>query len=176
MHLLTFRLSIQSDDTILREMASHLYDNFEWDLYPDADLVLRHLKETKGLKLCVISNSDERLSKFLRDKNVERYFDFILTSREVGVEKPDPEIFHRVLRHFGDENVEAPSTSPSSLRPEAALHVGDDVICDFEAAKRVGMRAFVVDHRRKMKPKDEFVCYDLKELMKKVDDIIALGC
>ena len=150
------------DGAILGRLASHLFDNFEWELYPDASRLLRHLKEERGLKLCVISNSDDRLEAALRTQGIAEYFDLILTSRGAGVEKPEAEIFRRVLRHCGGGD---------ALRPEEALHVGDDAVCDYDAARRLGMKALLVDHRRRTF-KDDHVCYDLIELKDKIEEMI----
>lgn len=148
----------------LLRVASHLFDNFEWELYPNVRQLLHHLKFSKGLQLCVVSNSDERLGAVLRDKDLSAYFDLVLTSRGVGAEKPDDRIFKRVLQHFADENG-APMT------PERVLHVGDDVVCDFDAAKSLGMRAALVDHRQSM-AKADWICHDLIELQRMIDAMI----
>lgn len=153
------------DDDLLDRLSSHLFDNFEWELYPHAPQLLRHLKETRGLKLYVVSNSDDRLEAALRAQGIADYFDLILTSRGAGVEKPEAEIFRRALRHFGGDAEDA------ALRPEEALHVGDDSVCDFDAARRLGMKALLVDHRRRTL-KDDHVCYDLIELKDKIDEMI----
>jgi len=150
----------------LNHIATHLYENFECDLYPHTLQLLQHLKETRGLRLCVISNSDERLEDFLRSNGIADCFDLILTSRHVGVEKPNPEIFRHALAHLGRVD-----GHDFPLLPEAVLHIGDDVDCDFNAARRLGMKALIVDHRRKI-TKDPFVCHDLLELVKKIDDVI----
>ena len=153
------------DEDVLDRLASHLFDNFDWELYPHAPQLLRHLKETRGLKLCVVSNSDDRLEAALRSQGISDYFDLILTSRGAGVEKPEAEIFRRVFRHFGSDAEHA------CLRPEEALHVGDDAVCDFDAARRLGMKALLMDYRRRTL-KDDHVCYDLIELKDKIDEII----
>jgi len=166
----TFRGALTSlggelDDGTLNDVAAHLFKNFDCELYPYAYQLLRHLKDERGLRLCVISNSDERLSDFLRHQGVADFFDLILTSRQVGVEKPDPAIFRRAFAHFGNGG------SGVGALPNETLHIGDDMVCDFEGAKRVGMRAIIVDHRRKT-PRNSYVCHDLKELKEKIDDII----
>ena len=42
-------------------LAFQLFDNFEWDLYPNVREMLYFLKNDKKLALCVISNFDQRL-------------------------------------------------------------------------------------------------------------------
>merc|ERR1712212_1208015 len=136
---------LHSEDD-LEGVASHLFENFEWDLYPNARQLLHYLKVLKGLKLCVVLNSDERLRAILGEKGLSSYFDLVLTSRGVGVEKPDARIFERVF------------------------HVGDDVVCDFDAAKKLGMKAILVDHHQSL-TKSDFICHDLVDLREKIDAI-----
>jgi putative hydrolase of the HAD superfamily len=46
-----------------------------------------------GYRLGVISNADGRVEQLLDDVGLASYFDFILDSHLVGIEKPDPRIF-----------------------------------------------------------------------------------
>lgn len=52
--------------------------------------------------------------------------DFQFSADEVGVEKPDPEIFSRMLKHTG-------------LRPEEVVHIGDHPVHDIEGARKSGL-------------------------------------
>jgi len=157
-------VSCHHSDEEYERVASHLFDNFEWDLYPNVQPLLHHIKCSKGLKLCVVSNSDERLHAALEKKELLGYFDLVLTSRGVGVEKPNALIFKRVLEHFRDDD-------GASMPSERVLHVGDDVVCDYEAAKSIGMKSILVDHRRTML-KSDWICHDLSELSRKIDRLI----
>lgn len=162
----TFANASPDSDRYVREyerVASHLYDNFEWDVYPNAHRLLCHLKDS-GMKLCIVSNSDERLGTVLKDRELSTYFDLVLTSRGVGVEKPDARIFKRVLRHFADK-------TGAPMTPGRVLHVGDDVVCDVKAAKDIGMKAILIDHRLSL-AKTDWICNDLIELQQKIDELI----
>jgi len=79
-------------------------------------------------------NSDDRLHQVLQTKDLSRYFDAILTSHEVGFSKPDPRIFDEIFRLF------------PGIPPSECLHVGDDVIRDWQAARDFGMSAMLVNH------------------------------
>ena len=48
-------------------------------------------------RLAVISNFDKRLRRVLEDLGIAGRFERIFISSEIGCEKPDPEIFRRVL-------------------------------------------------------------------------------
>ncbi len=63
---------------------------------------------------------------------IGKYFDFSLTSAEIGFGKPDPAIFEAAV-------------SQSSFVAEEILHVGDDCERDVEGAARMGMQTVWVN-------------------------------
>lgn len=77
----------------------------------------------------VISNWDERLPRLLDALGASSHFDFVLTSREVGVEKPAPLIFDRA-RELAGVSADA-----------RAVHIGDSVRNDVVGAAAVGWEA-----------------------------------
>ena len=59
------------------------------------------------------------------------HFKHTTFSDEVGIRKPDPEIFAMTLRAVGGD-------------PDHAVHVGDDPVLDVEGARAAGMRVIQV--------------------------------
>ncbi len=104
-----------------------------WQLYPEVPGVIAALRR-QGLKLAVVANWDPRLAPLLEELGLARFLDAVVTSTEVGAEKPDRRIFATALGRLGVE-------------PAAALHVGDRQLEDFEGAIAAGMRALRVDRR-----------------------------
>jgi putative hydrolase of the HAD superfamily len=89
----------------------------------------------RGDALALVSNTMRTPGATLR-KLLDRYrllgcFTHTTFSDEVGVRKPDPEIFALTLRAVGGE-------------AETAVHVGDDEILDVHGARAAGMRAIQV--------------------------------
>jgi putative hydrolase of the HAD superfamily len=68
--------------------------------------------QSAGLALGCVSDWDIGLSWQLERVGLARYFDAVVTSAEVGAEKPDPAVFRTALERLG-------------VRAERALHVGD---------------------------------------------------
>jgi HAD superfamily hydrolase (TIGR01509 family) len=92
----------------------------------------------RGYALALVSNIMRTPGTVLRAV-LERHrllacFKQTTFSDEVGVRKPDPEIFALTLRALGTEAA-------------AALHVGDDESLDVQGARAVGMRAILVTSR-----------------------------
>ncbi|MBI2217564.1 MAG: HAD family hydrolase [Candidatus Rokubacteria bacterium] len=89
----------------------------------------------RGYTLAVVSNTMRTPGATLR-QILDRFrllgcFKHTTFSDEVGVRKPDPEIFHLTLRAVGAE-------------PQEAVHVGDDGILDVQGARSAGMRVVQV--------------------------------
>lgn len=105
-----------------------------WKLFEEVDIVLESLQR-EGFRLGVISNFDSRLFHLLDSYNVSHRMERIIVSSQVGMEKPQPEIFHYALQAFGIEAGEA-------------LHVGDHAQEDYAGARAAGLQAFLVQRPR----------------------------
>jgi FMN phosphatase YigB (HAD superfamily) len=75
-----------------------------------------------GLELACVTNWDVGVGEQLERAGVGGYLSAIVSSAEAGAEKPDPHVFLAAVGRLG-------------IRPERALHVGDD------EADRVGAEA-----------------------------------
>jgi len=102
------------------------------DLNPDALPLLRWLK-TRGIRLGITSNTGRTpgfvLRDFLEKEGLAEFFDAMIFSDEVGVRKPNPEIFHLLA-----ERLKADLGS--------VVHIGDSLRSDVWGAKNAGMMAF----------------------------------
>ena len=114
-----------------RFAKAELYDRFaraeSWEVFDDVPNVLQTLREA-GYRLAILSNWDERLPVLLTDLDLAQYFEVVVFSSQVGVEKPFAGIFDSLLRTLG-------------LPPAAVLHVGDRLREDEEGALGAGMQA-----------------------------------
>ena len=91
---------------------------------------LQRLRQA-GLRLGVVSNSDGRVEQALEAAGLRQYFDVVIDSTLLGVEKPDPRIFHAALEALG-------------VAPEEALYVGDLYEVDVVGARAAGMEAVLL--------------------------------
>ena len=73
---------------------------------------LRRLQRT-GLELACVTNWDVGIGEQLERAGLAPYLSAIVSSAETGAEKPDPRVFEEALNRVG-------------VRPERAIHVGDD--------------------------------------------------
>jgi putative hydrolase of the HAD superfamily len=98
---------------------------------PDAAGLLSVLR-SRGFRLGVISNWTRDLPEYLEKRGLAKHFDTIVASEAVGSSKPHREIFLRAL-------------SAVNCSPQRAVHVGDDYWADVVGARRLGIRAILVD-------------------------------
>ena len=102
-----------------------------WQTFDDVADTLQNLR-SRGLLLGVISNFDRRLYTILQALNLREYFDAVIVSSEVGINKPDRRIFQAALTAL-------------HIKESEAIHVGDDLEKDAGAAD-IGMQFYRV-HR-----------------------------
>ncbi|HKW92127.1 MAG TPA: HAD family hydrolase [Methylomirabilota bacterium] len=101
------------------------------DLSPGAARAVRELA-ARGVSLGIVSNTGRTpgvvLRRVLERHGLLGYFGAISYSDEVGVRKPEPEIFRATLARAG-------------VGPSEAVHIGDNPEADVVGAQAVGMRA-----------------------------------
>jgi putative hydrolase of the HAD superfamily len=99
-----------------------------WFPMPAAQRVLDELR-TRGYRLGLITNAEDQanVQRLIRKGDLEGYFDPIVISSEVGIRKPHPEIFLRVLRQW-------------ELPAEQMVMIGDSLREDIAGAQQMGMR------------------------------------
>lgn len=134
---------VNIDNSTLQKVASKLIEQFTtkecWGKFEKSNELIVALKGL-GKTVGVISNFDPRLHDILREMEVPK-LDFVVTSYEAGVEKPQEEIFKRAI-----------AASGLSIQPHEALHIGNEVQKDFVGAKNAGWSAILINSEAKIKP------------------------
>ncbi|WP_225833338.1 HAD family hydrolase [Streptomyces sp. NK08204] len=102
-----------------------------WSPYPDAEKVLRTLRE-RGTGVAVVSNIGWDLRPVFREHGLDAYVDAYVLSYEHRVQKPDPRLFSVACEALGAD-------------PRRVLMVGDNRVADGGAAA-LGCRVHFVDH------------------------------
>jgi len=121
-------------DTLVAEESAGGKRLWEVELQklPYVDEVLQKLK--RKCKLGIITNTvtsrEEHVRIALRRVGLEQYFDIILTSVDVGFEKPDERIFLEALKRL-------------NVQPEEAMMVGNRLSKDILGGNKVGMKTIL---------------------------------
>ncbi|EFH88469.1 HAD family hydrolase [Ktedonobacter racemifer] len=100
-------------------------------VFSDVEAALSTLKQRYALALLTNGAPDLQREK-IRASGLESYFDTIAVSGEVGIGKPEPEIFVHVLRELG-------------VAPEQAVMVGDSLPRDIAGSYHSGMRGMWIN-------------------------------
>jgi len=126
--------------------------------------VLPHVK-SRGLKTAILGNvlfwdSSITLS-ILKTSGLINFIDKYFFSDVLGTQKPEFEAFASVLRHF-------------NLRPDEAVHVGDNTREDFGGALVAGLKAVLIKDLGGVIKTEEFaIIPSIKYLTQVVDEWIT---
>ncbi|MFL6543891.1 MAG: HAD-IA family hydrolase [Candidatus Udaeobacter sp.] len=120
-------------DNFFEIAYEHFAEAGVWELYPEVPGILEQLQPR--FQLAVVSNFDGRLRFILEHLGISKFFPNVFVSSELGADKPDPEIYRRALRLM-------------KLKPNEALHVGNDPKGDWEAASAAGLSIFRLERPR----------------------------
>ncbi len=115
----------------LRAVADATCAGWQATLQLDPDAAAA-LTAAAGRRVGLVSNFDHppHVRSVLKESGLERFFERVIVSAEVGVEKPDPRIMRLAL-------------AGTDLRPEETAYVGDSIV-DYQAAADAGMRAVLI--------------------------------
>lgn len=107
----------------LKKTSWHMEDEVP---YKDAEDVLKYLSE-QGYKIGIIANQKSGIAKRLENWGLLKYIDVVATSAELGVAKPEKEIFERAFEMAG-------------CTAQESVMIGDRLDNDIFPAKKLGMK------------------------------------
>ena len=125
--------------TIIDEFMTFSDVEQNWVAIDGVHTVLEQIRD-RGVKLGLVSNFDESLPDILKRESLYGYFDSVVVSALVDIEKPDPRIMAVSCRELGVEAADA-------------LYVGDhpfDVYC----AKEAGLDVVWVSRKDEKIPRE----------------------
>ena len=128
--IIAAELGIEAPAEVLTEVAER---RIFFNPYPESENVMRQLRAA-GLPLYAVSNWDIELAKVIDDLGWTDFFDGVVVSAVLGVEKPEGAIFEEALRVSG-------------VARDRAVHVGNDPVTDVRGASEAGLDTVFVDRR-----------------------------
>ncbi len=135
--------------TYIKEIYEGFFDE---RLYPDPEaLTLLPQLRSRGFIVGMISNAPRNIDDLCRGLGLN--LDLVITSAEVGVEKPHPAIFLAALRKVG-------------VAPQEAVYVGDDYNNDVQGAEKAGLKAILLDREGSQQ---ELGCQKINRLIEIAD-------
>jgi putative hydrolase of the HAD superfamily len=119
------RLGIPADDVKMKMIHDTFKKHYISTFYPCTEETLKKLVER--YKIALISNTmSDQPREMLEETGMDSLFDLIICSRDLGIRKPNTDIFKYVLNEMG-------------VSPEETVHVGDNVEADMEGALDSGI-------------------------------------
>ncbi|MDQ4106068.1 MAG: HAD family hydrolase [Actinomycetota bacterium] len=121
-------LGLDAPPDLLAEVSER---RISFNPYPESETVMEELRGM-GLKLYVVSNWDVLLEEVLEELGWMPYFEGVIASAVVGIEKPAAGIFEEALRASG-------------VPQGRVVHVGNDPEADVRGAANSGLDAVFVN-------------------------------
>jgi len=121
-----------------------------WTIFDDVLPTLEALKQ-RNVRAGIISNWDLRLPNLLDTLELSAFFDPIIISSQVGVEKPKTEIFEIACKR-------------ANVKKENTIYIGDQIDFDVHAPMALGLRAFLIE--RAVTPSSPHSISSLTEVLK----------
>lgn len=118
-------------------------------MYDDAKKILPFLKKHK-VKLVLLTNGYKSTVNVVEYFGLNKYFDHILVSCDVGISKPDPRLYRIIAKKL-------------SVKCEEILCVGDSYATDVVGAIKSGCGAAIID-RKNTEDKKKYDCIYLNNL------------
>ena len=126
---------------LVRRVSDFLLEHYDnAPLKKDALMFLQYVKQ-KNYKICLCTNNaTEIVSHILREKHMEAYFGYVITSQQVTRSKPDPQMYLEALHNI-------------DLTAEECI-VFEDTENGVMAARNAGIDVIVVNDKEKRKYSD----------------------
>ena len=115
---------------VLRKVMQQ-FKGFNFVLFDDVLSTLATLKQKK-LILGLLTNATRDMISVYHKLGLEPYLDFVVTSEEVGSDKPKPPIFLAALDRAG-------------VNASEAAHIGDQYEIDVVGARGAGIKPILID-------------------------------
>lgn len=132
---LASRINPEHDIDVVKHEIEIISELRRAECFSDTLDVLAHLKK-KRIATGLISNVLIPYHRPFFDLGLRKLFDEYIFSCEVGLTKPDPEIYKMMLEKLG-------------IDAHEVLMVGDSKNCDVDSPKAIGMQAKLIDRSGK---------------------------
>ena len=156
---LRFKLTLNefgiSDDELSQQIGRHYVkiSPLLVNLFPNTHEILEYLRPNYHLHIITNGFSEVQFTK-LKESDLRKYFDQVITSEKAGVKKPDSKIFEYALER-------------AKANVHESIMIGDDPEVDILGARNMGMDQVLFDPDHKLLQNGStFYINDLIELKK----------
>jgi putative hydrolase of the HAD superfamily len=122
------------------QMENLLFENLPLVYCNRTADVLSNIKERENTTISILSNTGFilgiTLREVLKELGIADYFDFQLYSDEEGFSKPNKAFYQLMLNEV---------SKLKQVRPDEIIHIGDNLVTDYQGAKAAGINALLVN-------------------------------
>lgn len=98
------------------------------------------LDSTSDIPICLVTDLTAHIQhRKIMTLGIQSYINFMVSSEEAGIEKPNPRIFKKALDKLG-------------LQPNEVIMIGDNFKKDIAGASHLGIKSFWLNHQRQHTP------------------------
>jgi len=135
----TFDLDISLKMTEIKLIQNNTINAFNKYIKIDSEAIplLKTLKNKKSLALITNFDHPPHIYKILSKYELTKFFDYITISGEIGINKPDPRIFHITLKKIG-------------IKPDQVVFIGDSKE-DIQGATNAGIKPILIQRQKSKK-------------------------
>ena len=105
------------------------YPPFSELIFPEVAESLKFFKENGYLMACCSSSKPDYINKALKDCDIYKYFDIVLSGHDFSKSKPDPEIYLTAMNKLNLKNSECAVIEDSSYGIKAGKNAEITVFC-----------------------------------------------
>ncbi|PEE42685.1 HAD family hydrolase [Priestia megaterium] len=122
-------------DTLMKDFSEYEGPMADWEYVEIVDGVSKSLHiVSQSYICCVASNAgasnSELMGMALKRVDIQQYFQYLFTSRELGFSKPSLDFFSKIVQVLG-------------FIPQECIMVGNDYNKDIIPAKKIGMQTIL---------------------------------
>lgn len=126
-------------DTVMRDFIEFKGPMIQWPKVEVIPFIEENLQKLAPYyTLCLGSNAGDSNTSLMVDAlkrlGLDVYFDYYFTSKDLGVEKPEPVFFQTIAREAGYE-------------PSQCIVIGNDYLKDISGGKNAGMRTVFLNSK-----------------------------
>tara|TARA_B110001454_G_C12613956_1_gene389917 strand:+ start:72 stop:764 length:693 start_codon:yes stop_codon:yes gene_type:complete len=117
------------------KLAETLIEDYKssWRVYPD---VLECLFQYEDIPMHIISNGNSEFQRLkLTNTGIDKYFDEVLISGDIGIKKPDIRIFQTLSEQI-------------NVNTDKLIYIGDRIEVDAKASSDAGMLGIWINRKR----------------------------
>mgnify|MGYP001573201633 CR=1 FL=1 len=133
-------LNINDNLDSLAIKINNEFKKTHWKLFSDTIPVLEKLKKMR-FRLALLSNWESKLHEVCKKLGIYDYFELVLASTDVGIEKPNREFFEIIL-------------SKLDMVSKETIYIGNDYELDVISSRNVGIKPILIDRDNIYEDKD----------------------